>query len=126
MFKNLVITCFLGLVAIILGAFGAHSLKEVLSSVQLLSFETAVRYQMYHVIVLLFVNTYEGFSLPQKNMISYLFFVGILFFSGSIYVLQLTTITAKSIWFITPLGGLFLTTGWGLLIMMFLKKLFRK
>tara|TARA_B110000238_G_scaffold187931_1_gene218479 strand:+ start:161 stop:541 length:381 start_codon:yes stop_codon:yes gene_type:complete len=126
MFKNLVITCFLGLVAIILGAFGAHSLKEVLSSVQLLSFETAVRYQMYHVIVLLFVNTYEGFSLPQKNMISYLFFVGILFFSGSIYVLQLTTITAKSIWFITPLGGLFLTTGWGLLIMIFLKKLFRK
>jgi|TARA_B110000908_G_scaffold35188_1_gene42172 uncharacterized membrane protein YgdD (TMEM256/DUF423 family) len=126
MFKNLVITCFLGLVAIILGAFGAHSLKEVLSSVQLLSFETAVRYQMYHVIVLLFVNTYEGFSLPQKNMISYLFFVGILFFSGSIYVLQLKTVTAKSIWFITPLGGLFLTTGWGLLIMMFLKKLFRK
>ena len=126
MFKNLVITCFLGLVAIILGAFGAHALKDVLSSVQLLSFETAVRYQMYHVIVLLFVNTYEGFSLPQKNMISYLFFVGILFFSGSIYVLQLTTITAKSIWFITPLGGLFLTTGWGLLIMIFLKKLFRK
>ena len=126
MFKNLVITCFLGLVAIILGAFGAHALKDVLSSVQLLSFETAVRYQMYHVIVLLFVNTYEGFSLPQKNMISYLFFVGILFFSGSIYVLQLKTVTAKSIWFITPLGGLFLTTGWGLLIMMFLKKLFRK
>ena len=74
MFKNLVITCFLGLVAIILGAFGAHSLKDVLSSVKLLSFETAVRYQMYHVIVLLFVNTYEGFSLPQKNKISSLFF----------------------------------------------------
>ena len=88
MFKNLVITCFLGLVAIILGAFGAHSLKEVLSSVQLLSFETAVRYQMYHVIVLLFVNTYEGFSLPQKNMISYLFFVGILF-SNSKEICQL-------------------------------------
>tara|TARA_B110000091_G_C13811872_1_gene475545 strand:- start:2626 stop:3006 length:381 start_codon:yes stop_codon:yes gene_type:complete len=126
MFKNLVITCFLGLVAIILGAFGAHALKEVLSSVALLSFETAVRYQMYHVIVLLFVNTYDGFSLPQKNKISYLFFGGVFLFSGSIYVLQLTAISAKSIWFITPLGGLFLIAGWGLLVMIFLKKLFRE
>ena len=125
MFKNLVITCFLGLVAIILGAFGAHALKDVLSSVQLLSFETAVRYQMYHVIVLLFVNTYEGFSLPQKNKISYLFFGGILLFSGSIYVLQFTEVTAKSIWFLTPLGGCFLIVGWCLLIMIFLHKYFK-
>ena len=57
MFKNLVITCFLGLVAVILGAFGAHALKEVLNPAQLLSFETAVRYQMFHAIVLLFVFT---------------------------------------------------------------------
>ena len=125
MFKNLVITCFLGLVAIILGAFGAHELKDVLSSVQLLSFETAVRYQMYHVIVLLFVNTYEEFSLPQKNKISYLFFGGILLFSGSIYVLQFTEVTAKSIWFLTPLGGGFLIVGWCSLIMIFLHKYFK-
>jgi uncharacterized membrane protein YgdD (TMEM256/DUF423 family) len=126
MFKNLVITCFLGMIAVILGAFGAHALKEVLSSAQLLSFETAVRYQMYHAIVLLFVNTYEGFSPKQKNSISYLFFAGIVFFSVSIYVLQLTAITAKSIWFVTPLGGLFLIAGWGLLIMIFLKKFLQK
>ncbi len=123
MFKNLVITCFLGLVAVILGAFGAHALKEVLNSAQLLSFETAVRYQMYHAIVLLFINTYDGFSKPQKNKISYLFFVGIFLFSGSIYLLQMTRITAKSIWFITPLGGLFLFAGWSLLIVIFLNKL---
>lgn len=123
MFKNLVITCFLGLVAVILGAFGAHALKEVLNPAQLLSFETGVRYQMFHAIVLLFVNTYNGFLQSQKNKISYLFFGGILLFSGSIYVLQLTRITAKSIWFVTPLGGLFLIAGWCLLIVTFLQKL---
>ena len=81
MFKNLVIACSLGMIAIILGAFGAHSLKEVLTAEQLLSFETAVRYQMYHVIVLLFVNTYDGFFTKQKNIISHLFFIGIILFS---------------------------------------------
>ena len=67
MFKNLIITCFLGMLAVILGAFGAHVLKETLTPSQLLSFETAVRYQMYHVIVLLFVNIYDGFSSKQKK-----------------------------------------------------------
>jgi uncharacterized membrane protein YgdD (TMEM256/DUF423 family) len=123
MFKNLIITGFLGMFAIILGAFGAHALKEVLTSDQLLSFETAVRYQMYHVLVLLFVNTYEGFTKKQKNRISYLFVLGILFFSGSIYAIQLTSITAKSIWFITPVGGLFFIIGWLSMIMIFVKKI---
>ena len=122
MFKNLIITCFLGIVALVLGAFGTHALKEVLNSVQLLSFETAVRYQLYHVIVLLFVNTYEGFSLNQKNSISYLFFMGILFFSGSIYLIQLTSVTAKSIWFVTPLGGSLFIIGWGLMMVLFWRK----
>lgn len=122
MFKNLIITSFLGLSAVILGAFGAHALKETLTAEQLLSFQTAVRYQMYHVLVLLFINIYDGFSEKQKNRISYIFMLGILLFSGSIYVLQLTTITAKSIWFITPLGGLFMIIGWILMIVIFIKK----
>ena len=122
MFKNLIITCFLGMLAIVLGAFGAHALKEILSITELSSFETAVRYQMYHVIVLLFVNTYDGFSILQKNRISYLFFFGILLFSGSIYAINLTSITAKSIWFVTPLGGLTLIIGWLLMIIIFLNK----
>ena len=122
MFKNLIITCFLGMLAVILGAFGAHVLKETLTPNQLLSFETAVRYQMYHVIVLLFVNIYDGFSSKQKNTISYLFFVGILLFSGSIYIIQLTSISVKSIWFVTPLGGLFLISGWISMIIIFFKK----
>ncbi|MEE9409035.1 MAG: DUF423 domain-containing protein [Polaribacter sp.] len=123
MFKNLIITCFLGMLAIILGAFGAHALKEILTSEQILSFETAVRYQMYHVIVLLFINTYDGFSIKQKNILSYIFFLGIIFFSGSIYAIQLTRITAKSIWFITPIGGLLLIIGWFFMMVYFKKKI---
>lgn len=126
MFKNLIITSMLGALAIVLGAFGAHALKESLSATELLSFETAVRYQMYHVIVLLFVNTYSGFSISQKNKISLFFFLGILFFSGSIYVINLTSITAKSIWFVTPLGGLFFIIGWILMITLFVKKMSNK
>jgi len=122
MFKNLIITSFLGLLAVILGAFAAHALKEILTLTQLQSFETAVRYQMLHAIVLLFVNIYNGFSVKQKNVISYLFFLGILFFSGSIYLIQLTPVTAKMIWFVTPLGGLFFIMGWISMITIFIKK----
>ena len=122
MFKNLIITSVLGMLAIILGAFGAHALKDILSVAELSSFETGVRYQMFHVIVLLFVNIYEGFSVSQKNKISYLFFLGILLFSGSIYAIHLTSITAKSIWFVTPLGGSTLIIGWISMITIFVKK----
>lgn len=122
MFKNLVITSFFGALAIIFGAFGAHALKETLTPDQLQSFETAVRYQMYHVIILLFLNTYDGISQKQKNTISYLFFAGILFFSGSIYLIQLTPVTAASVWFVTPLGGLFFIIGWISMIVIFAKK----
>jgi uncharacterized membrane protein YgdD (TMEM256/DUF423 family) len=122
MFRNIVITCFLGLSAVILGAFGAHAFKDILTSEQLLSLENALRYQMYHVIVLLFVNTFEGFSMKQRNIISYILFIGVLFFSGSIYLIQLTSITARSIWFITPLGGLFLIMGWVSMIVIFVRK----
>ena len=87
------------------------------------SFNTAVQYQMYHTIVLLFVNTYEGFTKNQKNRISLFFFLGIFLFSGSIYVIHLTDITAKSIWFVTPLGGVSFVVGWFLMMLIFLKKL---
>lgn len=120
--KNITIIALLGAIAIILGAFGAHALKEVLTADAFKSFETGVRYQMYHVILLFFVNTYQGLSEKQKNTISYLFFIGILCFSGSIYIIQLTPISAKSIWFVTPLGGLLLIAGWLYLFKIFLKK----
>jgi uncharacterized membrane protein YgdD (TMEM256/DUF423 family) len=109
--KSLSIVAFLGALTIILGAFGAHALKEVLTPSQLLSFETGVRYQMYHVIVLLFVNSNSIFSDKNKTTINYLFFAGILFFSGSIYSITFG-VPAKAIWFITPLGGFLFILGW--------------
>ena len=126
MFKNLVITSLLGILAIVLGAFGAHALKETLTVDQLLSFETGVRYQIYHVIVLLFVNGFDFLTEKQKNGISYFFFLGILFFSGSIYLIQLAKVPAKSIWFVTPLGGLFFIIGWSLMFAIFIKKSIQK
>lgn len=119
--KNLTIASVLGMFTIVLGAFGAHGLKETFTLDQLRSFETAVTYQMYHVLVLLFVNSYAGFSVRKRNQISTLFFAGILLFSGSIYLIQLTSVSAKSIWFVTPLGGLLLLFGWLLMAFAFMK-----
>lgn len=119
--KNLIISSFLGALAIVLGAFGAHALQETLSISELKSFETAVRYQMYHVILLLLINMYPKFKNKTKNNISYLFFLGMLFFSGSIYAITLG-VHAKSIWFATPLGGLFFILGWIYLALTFIKQ----
>lgn len=120
--RNLSITAILAIIGIILGAFGAHALKEKLAIDALQSFETGIRYQLYHVIVLLFVNTYSGFSVKVKNQISYLFFTAILFFSGSIYAITAGGIDPKFIWYITPLGGLLFIVGWILMLLSFIKK----
>ena len=122
--KNLMITAFLGMMAMVLGAFAAHAFKGILSSDAMESLMTGIRYQIYHVIVLLFTNTYQGLSSQLKNQISVCFFVGILFFSGSIYAIYLLGIPAKNIWFITPFGGLLLIAGWFLMFFTFLKKVF--
>ena len=119
--RNLTIAAFLGMIAIVLGAFGAHTLKEKLGVDSLKSFETGVRYQMYHVLVLLFVNIYVGFSIKTKNSISVLFFLGILFFSGSLYIISLDWVSAKDIWFITPLGGFLFVLGWVKMLVSFTK-----
>ncbi|WP_111708794.1 DUF423 domain-containing protein [Lutibacter citreus] len=116
--KILVLVAFLGAITVILGAFGAHSLKDILNVQELKSFDTAVRYQMYHVLVLLFVNSYNVFTIKQKKNISMLFLFGILFFSGSIYAIVFG-IEAKNIWFVTPLGGFLFILGWVLLAFSF-------
>jgi len=119
--KYLAITAFLGIITIILGAFGAHALKESLTPEALKSFETAVRYQMYHVLFLLFINTTQLLSVKSRNTISLIILIGILFFSGSIYAITIGGVSAKSIWFITPLGGLFFILGWFILAVKLLK-----
>jgi len=118
--KNLIITAALGTLTIVFGAFGAHALKEKLDPELIKNFETGVRYMMYHVIVLLFINTYSGFTEKTKNTISYLFFTGILFFSGSIFLISTSLVSGSSIWFITPIGGFFLIFGWMKLLFSFI------
>ena len=119
--KNLTLAALLGMLAVIFGAFGAHALKEKLGVDDLKTFETAVRYQIIHVLVLLLVNMYADFSQKSKNSISLFFFLGILFFSGSLYAITVLQINPKSIWFITPLGGLFFILGWVKLSISFFK-----
>jgi uncharacterized membrane protein YgdD (TMEM256/DUF423 family) len=110
--KRLTWIALLGAFAIVLGAFGAHSLKDKISPESLESYETGVKYLIYHVLVLLFINTYSGFRFEVKKRLSVLFFIGLLFFSGSIFIISLGIVPAKNIWFITPIGGLLLITGW--------------
>ena len=118
----LVFAAFFGATAIILGAFGAHLLKKKLSTEQLQSFETGIKYQIYHAIILLVL----GFQLKESSTIDqYIFLafiIGTLLFSFSIYGLVISSAKNKKIKFlrpITPLGGLFLVAGWLLLFFKF-------
>lgn len=116
---------FFGMSAIILGAFGAHALKKLLTIDQLTSFETGVKYQMYHALFLLFLGLSSQISHKTKKTIFILVVSGIVCFSGSIYLLSTTAITNvnfKSIGFITPIGGLLLIVAWSVLMIHFLKK----
>ncbi len=115
------IAAFLGMLTIILGAFGAHALKEQLEPESLQNFETGVRYMMYHALGILLINFSPLPGQRSKTMISQLFLLGILFFSGSIFVIATGMAEAKSIWFITPLGGLFFVFGWLIAGLSFLK-----
>ena len=111
-----------GSTAVIFGAFAAHLLKKKLTQDQSQSFETGVKYQMYHAIVLLVL----GFNLNAETNIDayivYAFIIGIILFSFSIYGLVISSAQNKKIKYlgpITPLGGLFLVSGWLLLFYKF-------
>lgn len=113
--KILISALFLGVIAIILGAFGAHGLKKVIEEPQLNSFEVGVRYQIYHALFLLFVAQSVWLTEKEKMIVFYLTIFGVLLFSGSIYLLATATITnikTKLIGPITPLGGLLLISSW--------------
>ncbi|MFE3872705.1 DUF423 domain-containing protein [Flavobacterium sp. ZS1P70] len=116
---------FIGMLAIILGAFGAHALKKVLSIEQLSTFETGVRYQMYQALFLLFIGLMTNLSQKTKKTIYNLVLFGVILFSGSIYLLATNTLTTfdfKVIGFLTPIGGLLLILAWGLLFWNVTKK----
>ena len=118
---HLLFGSFFALTAVLIGAFGAHGLKDILSPDQLLSFETGVRYQMYHALALI-VLSMKGhtFHLNFEKWITTCFGIGIVLFSFSIYVLNLQEAVGIHIsWLgpVTPIGGLLLIAGWSLLFL---------
>ena len=108
----------LGGLAVLFGAFGAHALKKILSDDQLKSFETGVKYQLYHAIVLLVIGFNLALKTTLETIMVYSFIAGIILFSFSIYGLVISSAKNKKLKFlglITPLGGLLLIIGWVLL-----------
>jgi uncharacterized membrane protein YgdD (TMEM256/DUF423 family) len=119
------ITLFLGMISVILGALVSHALKEVLSPEQLESFTIGVRYQMTHVLLLMIVLLTSYFDEDVKQTSFWLTIVGILLFSGSIYLLNLQQLLGVKLSFlgpVTPIGGLFLITNWGFLALKAFKR----
>lgn len=120
----LVIGGIYGMLSIILGAFGAHAFKNLLTTDKLDSFEVGVRYQMYHAIVLLVIGLFLNFETSIEKWIAWSIIIGTFLFSVSIYLLAFSEYWNMNLKFlgpITPLGGLFMIIGWALLIISFVK-----
>jgi uncharacterized membrane protein YgdD (TMEM256/DUF423 family) len=119
------ITLILGMIAVILGALGSHTLKEVLRPEQLESFTIGVRYQLTHVLLLIVVLLTSHFDENVKQTSFWLTIIGILLFSGSIYLLNIQQLLGLKLSFlgpVTPIGGLFLITNWGFLALKALRR----
>ncbi|WP_439505612.1 DUF423 domain-containing protein [Sediminibacterium sp.] len=118
MHKGFVVTAsLLGALAVLLGAFGAHGLKNYASPTALNTYETAVKYQFYHVFALALSGILYGF-IPASGILTAgkLFIAGMAVFSGSLYLLTFFSIAElnqfKWVGAITPIGGLLLVAGW--------------
>ncbi|HET8830337.1 MAG TPA: DUF423 domain-containing protein [Pelobium sp.] len=119
--KRIIITASIfGILAVIFGAFGAHILKGIINSSQIETWQTAVQYHFFHTLALLFLSTFARFKNNLINISSYFFVFGMIFFSGSLYLIALKDVLSINTSFIgpvTPLGGLFFIFGWmGLLL----------
>jgi len=108
--------------SVVFGAFGAHTLKEYLETKDLMTWETACRYQMYHALALLIISIIpDPLKSAHLKWSAIYFLLGILLFSGSLYLIslsQLIPLNLKWIGPLTPIGGLFFILGWGRLILM--------
>ena len=118
----LIIGSTLSLLAVLIGAFGAHGLQSILvANGRVATFETAVQYHMFHALAFLFTGLLMQKNPHQLLSIScILFLVGILIFSGSLYLLSIT----NQAWLgmVTPVGGVFFIAGWTLLIYYLIRK----
>jgi uncharacterized membrane protein YgdD (TMEM256/DUF423 family) len=111
----LLIGSILGFLGVAFGAFGAHALRARLSPEMLAVFETGVRYQIYHAFALLIVAAAIGHAGTARLLVlaGWSFFLGVVLFSGSLYVLALTGFGMLGA--VTPFGGLLFLLGWALL-----------
>lgn len=128
--KHVTIAAFSGAFAVILGAFGAHTLRNILEAKQLATFQTGVQYQFYHSLAILGVACLVTDKTISKKVINtsiVAFTLGIILFSGSLYLLSLKGLLGIESWGkwlgpLTPIGGLCFITGWLLIIYAALRK----
>lgn len=117
----LIIGALMGMLAVIFGAFGAHGLEKMLDPNMLQRFHTGVEYQFYHAFALLATGLLrEHYSHKLLDSAGYAFMLGVLLFSGSLYLYAMSDITAIAI--ITPFGGTAFIFGWLFLILFLIKK----
>jgi uncharacterized membrane protein YgdD (TMEM256/DUF423 family) len=113
--------------AVILGAFGAHGLKQIVPAETVASYQTGVQYQMYHAFALLIVGVLaERMSSSLLSYAGVFFVAGIILFSGSLYLLAslkaMNKVGVSGIGLITPIGGIMFIIGWVLLLIAVLKQ----
>ena len=114
----------MGMLAIVLGAFAAHGLEKLVDAQAIDTFETGVKYQMYHALFLLFLGIWDGLPSKTKKIVFTLILLGVVLFSFSIYLLALNSLTSfdfKIIGFLTPIGGVLMILGWVVLAYKILK-----
>ena len=114
----------IGALTIGLGAFGAHGLKSLVTDQWVNSFNTGVLYQMFHVLALLWLGSTSVLDATQKKGVFWIWILGMLLFSGSLFIMTGFKAAGMEVGFlgpITPLGGLLLIVGWLLLSLQFYK-----
>ena len=120
----LIVGAFYGMLSIILGAFGAHAFKDMISVEKLASFEVGVRYMMYSALTLLILGFFLDFSSGIEKNAARLIMVGSFMFSMSIYFLAFSekiNVPSKVLGPITPVGGTLMLVGWGMLLYYFIR-----
>lgn len=123
--KRIILTAaFFGALAVIFGAFGAHALKKIIDPEALQTWHTGVEYQFYHVFALLYLSTFARYKNKLIGVSFICFTLGIVLFSGSLYLLAIKDAYHLAVGFIgpiTPIGGLCFIVGWASLFLAALK-----
>lgn len=123
--RKLAITAIILIVlGVVLGAFGAHGLKDIVAPEKIASYEVGVRYQIYHGLALLVIALNAKCFDKRLKLFNGLILAGVVLFSGSIYLLALNEVVSVDLKFlgpVTPIGGVLMIMGWGVLLRQFLK-----